>query len=63
MPDETVLDGEIVALNESGRPSFNVLQNYCLSSAPIFYYVFDVIVLAGATCGRDAREAPGTIGT
>jgi DNA ligase D-like protein (predicted ligase) len=47
MPDETVLDGEIVALDESGRPSFNVLQNYGSSDAPTFYYVFDVLVLAG----------------
>jgi bifunctional non-homologous end joining protein LigD len=27
MPDEIVIDGEIVAL-ESGRPSFKALQNY-----------------------------------
>src|SRR5229473_13674 len=40
LPDETVIDGEVVALDASGRPSFNLLQNH--GSAPIIYYVFDV---------------------
>jgi ATP-dependent DNA ligase len=44
MPDETVIGGEIVAL-ESGRPSFNALQNY--ETAMLIYYVFDVMILAG----------------
>jgi ATP-dependent DNA ligase len=47
MPDGTVIDGEIVALDESGRPNFNVLQNSSSSQTPILYYVFDVMVLAG----------------
>jgi len=47
LPDETVIDGEIVALDEGGRPSFNILQNYVSSKAPILYYVFDVLILAG----------------
>jgi ATP-dependent DNA ligase len=45
MPDETVIDGEIVAM-EAGRPSFNALQNYG-SSTGALYYVFDVMVVAG----------------
>src|SRR5260370_10876431 len=45
MPNETVIDGEIVAL-ESRRPSFNALQNHT-STASLLYYVFDVMVLAG----------------
>jgi len=47
MPDETVIDGEVVGLDESGHPSFNALQNYGASKAPLLYYVFDVMVLAG----------------
>jgi len=47
MPDETVLDGEIVALDGDGRPSFNALQNYGSSSGPLLYYIFDVLILSG----------------
>jgi bifunctional non-homologous end joining protein LigD len=54
LPDETVLDGEVVALDEAGRPSFNALQNFGSATAPVFYYVFDVLVLAG----RDVMAQP-----
>jgi DNA ligase D-like protein (predicted ligase) len=47
LPDETVIDGELVAFDSDGRPSFNALQNQQSSKTPIIYYVFDVMVLAG----------------
>jgi ATP-dependent DNA ligase len=55
MPEETVIDGEIVAGDESGRPSFSALQNYA-SSARLLYYVFDVMILAG----KDVMNEPLT---
>jgi bifunctional non-homologous end joining protein LigD len=54
LPDDTVVDGEVVAFDENGRPSFNALQNFGSSSAPVVYYVFDVMVLAG----RDLMREP-----
>src|SRR5262245_58810062 len=47
LADETVIDGEVVALDEVGRPSFNLLQNYGTSGGPIVCYVFDVMILEG----------------
>jgi DNA ligase D-like protein (predicted ligase) len=47
LPDNTVIDGEVVAFDEEGRPSFNALQNFGPSSGPVVYYVFDVMILAG----------------
>jgi bifunctional non-homologous end joining protein LigD len=38
-----VLDGEIVALDNQGRASFQELQNRKSTSRPIIYYVFDVL--------------------
>src|SRR5437879_6516241 len=39
-------------MNPAGRHLINILQNYGSSIAPILYYVFDVLVLAG----RDVME-------
>jgi bifunctional non-homologous end joining protein LigD len=47
MPDETVIDGEVVALDPEGRPSFNLLQNYGSDRAPLHFFVFDVLILKG----------------
>src|ERR1700693_2581118 len=47
MPDETVIDGEVVALDSDGRSSFNTLQNYGSSGAPLHFFIFDLLVLRG----------------
>jgi bifunctional non-homologous end joining protein LigD len=47
MPDETVIDGEVVALDPSGRPSFNALQNFGAGAATIVFYAFDPMVVNG----------------
>ena len=47
LPDETIIDGEIVALDGDGKPSFNALQNYGSSKTPLLYYVFDIMMLSG----------------
>ena len=57
LPDETVIDGEIVALDGDGRPSFSALQNHGSSSTPIVYYVFDVMILAGRDLKRETLGA------
>jgi DNA ligase D-like protein (predicted ligase) len=54
LPPDTVIDGEIVALDEDGRPSFNLLQNYGSAGVPLAYFVFDVMVLRG----RDVMGEP-----
>jgi ATP-dependent DNA ligase len=60
MPNETVIDGEVVALDKDGKPSFNALQNYGSSSGPMLYYVFDVLILSGrdVMAKRWRRGAP-----
>src|SRR5258706_12589902 len=41
-----VLDGEIVVLDKEGKPDFQELQNYTISSErPVVYYVFDILSL------------------
>ena len=54
LPDDTVIDGEILAFDQDGRPSFNALQNFGSGSAPVVYYVFDVMILRG----RDVMQEP-----
>jgi DNA ligase D-like protein (predicted ligase) len=57
LPNETVIDGEVVAFDEEGRPSFNALQNYGSSPGPVVFYVFDVMVLAGKDLMSEPLES------
>jgi bifunctional non-homologous end joining protein LigD len=47
LPNGTVIDGELVALNSDGRPNFNLLQNFRSAESHIIYYAFDVLVHKG----------------
>lgn len=44
LPDGTVIDGELVALDPTGRPSFNLLQNFRSAESQISYFAFDILV-------------------
>jgi ATP-dependent DNA ligase len=54
LPVDSIVDGEIMALDETGRPSFNVLQNYNHAATPLQFYVFDLLHLAG----KNLRDRP-----
>jgi DNA ligase D-like protein (predicted ligase) len=47
LPDETVLDGEVVAVDQKGRANFNLLQNFKSAQGNIRYYAFDVLMHRG----------------
>lgn len=62
-----ILDGEVVALDEQGRPSFSLMQQRtgikaggrrtaARADVPIIYYVFDLIYLEGYDLRRVSLE-------
>jgi bifunctional non-homologous end joining protein LigD len=53
---DALLDGEIVALDEKGRSSFQLLQAYDIGQErpPIFFYAFDLLQLNG----QDLKALP-----
>lgn len=57
LPENTVVDGEVVALDEQGLPSFNLLQNSLGGRVPIVFYVFDVLFLDGRNVMRETLTA------
>ena len=44
LPVNTLLDGEIIAIDKSGRISFNLLQHHRSHAQALLFYAFDVIV-------------------
>src|SRR5262245_32615458 len=57
LPDDTVVDGEVIALDADGRPSFSALQNFSAAPESIVYYLFDVMMLGGKDVTREPWEA------
>ncbi|MEA3207474.1 MAG: bifunctional non-ous end joining protein LigD [Chthoniobacter sp.] len=49
LPGDFAVDGEIVALDEQGRPSFQLLQNSGSAVPALFFYAFDLL-------SRDGEE-------
>jgi bifunctional non-homologous end joining protein LigD len=54
LPFGTVIDGDLVAIDETGRPNFNSLQHFRTDQANIYFYVFDVVCLQN----RDTTKLP-----
>src|SRR5246127_1205805 len=44
LPEGTVVDGEVVALDDSGRPNFNLLAQFRSEASRIHYFIFDLLV-------------------
>src|SRR5579871_3126211 len=51
---QAILDGEVVGLDDAGRPSFSALQRRGVSRPPVVYMVFDLLHLDG----RSTRWLP-----
>ncbi|MFZ0680813.1 non-homologous end-joining DNA ligase [Candidatus Binatus sp.] len=54
LPDDTVIDGEIVAFDAEGLPSFDVLQNHLNDKPMILLFAFDLLVLRA----KDLTQEP-----
>ena len=47
LPPDTLVDGEVVAIDENGRISFNLLQHHRSKAQALLFYVFDVLIYRG----------------
>ena len=56
LPDGTVLDGELVAMDTDGRSNFNQLQNFRSAELTVHYYAFDVLMHKGQLLTQEPLE-------
>jgi ATP-dependent DNA ligase len=56
LPNDTVIDGEIVAYDTDGHLSFNVLQNHRGVGTELQLYAFDLMTLRGRDLTREPLE-------
>jgi len=56
LPVDTLLDGEIAAIDKSGRISFNLLQHHRSNAQALLFYAFDVIVCQGKSLLKTPLE-------
>jgi bifunctional non-homologous end joining protein LigD len=53
---DTLIDGEIVALDDDGRVSFNLLQHHRSKAQAIQFYAFDLLIYKGRSLSGVALE-------
>jgi len=56
-----LLDGEIIAIDDEGRISFNLLQHYRSNAKAILFYAFDVLVFRGKSLHGAPLEKRRTV--
>lgn len=54
LPNDTIVDGELVVLDEEGKPSFSALQHSRFTPDALHFYAFDIIAYEG----KDLRKLP-----